>query len=142
MLKVTRLCSTSQRSLLRSNLDVARAVLSALKHPKQRNLGDRELGRRLGLDHRTIGRWRKRLAGGEVLHLPLTKKQFLSACSRVSRILPDPMWGELEARDMACVRQAYNTVHQAYIALHRVLYGERTLPDTPAAATQKEETCK
>ena len=98
MLKRSKLHrSTSQPALRRSNLDVARAVIKALNHPKQRHLGDRELGRRLGLDHKTISRWRKRLADGALPQKPLTKTQFLSACTRVAAILPDAMWRELDA---------------------------------------------
>ena len=106
--------------LLRRNFDVRRAVIRALDHPKKRHLPDRELGREIGVDHRTIGRWRRRLEGGEVPHKLLTKKQFLNACRRVSETLPDEMWRELLSSDTACV-------YEAYSALHRVLHGGRTL---------------
>jgi hypothetical protein len=108
-------------SLQRSNYAVKRAVIRALNHPKQRHLGDRALGRLLGLDHRTIGRWRKRLEGGDLPQKILTKKQFLSACARVTMILPDEMWRELTPTET-------ESVYAAYKALYRVANGGKTLP--------------
>jgi transposase-like protein len=69
--------------------------MRALHHPKERYLSDRELGRRIGVDHRTIGRWRKRLSGGEVLQTIATKKQFLRACARVAAVPPDAQFRKL-----------------------------------------------
>jgi hypothetical protein len=60
--------------------------------------------------------------GGSLLQTILTKKQFLSACSRVALILPDAMWRELDSTEIASVRHAF-------VALNRVLYGGKTLPD-------------
>ena len=132
--------STHRPPLQRSNLAVARAVLRALNHQRHKHLPDRELGRRLGLDHRTIGRWRKRLMdvqGGEVPHTLLTKKQFWTICRRVSAILPDAMWRELDQQEIP-------GVWKAYVALHRVLHGGKTLPDRPSEPRPvvNEESCK
>ena len=123
--------------LQRSNAAIAKAVFRALNQVKWRRATDRELGRHLGLDHRTIGRWKKRLAGGEVPQAVITKKWLLFACERIATIIPDAVWRELDENGLASVRKAY-------AALHRVLYGGKTLPDWTLTrkAAVKEEPCK
>lgn len=48
--------------LRRTNEDKQRAVQAALMHPKSVNLGDRELGRHLGVSHHMVGDWRQKLS--------------------------------------------------------------------------------
>lgn len=68
----------------------------------------------------------------------LPKKQFLSTCERITRTLPLQTWRDLEENEIVLVQRAW-------AVLHRVLYGEKTLPDphTEAGESIEEEgLCK
>src|SRR5262249_41471241 len=113
-----------QRAFTREgrNAMIAGAIFKELDRPLRKQESDRSLGRRLGVDHRTIGRWREKLSGSDRPRKKLSKRSFLAACRKIASVAPKRMWGEL-------TRKAERVeVGEALTALHRVLYGEKTLP--------------
>jgi hypothetical protein len=105
-------------SLQGSNVAVARAVLRALNDAKRRDLSDRARG------------------GGEVPQAVVTKMWLLFACECIATIIPDAVWRELSHNELA-------SAQKAYVVLHRVFHGGRTLPErTQLKAKVKEESCK
>ncbi len=57
--------------LRRSNEDKQRAVTAALRHSACSGLSDREIGRHVGVDHKTVGVWREKLNG----EIPQSKRR-------------------------------------------------------------------
>ena len=56
--------------LRRTNEDKERAVRAALRHAAGATMSDRQIARHVGVDHRTIGRYRAELTtGGEIPHV-------------------------------------------------------------------------
>jgi transposase-like protein len=49
--------------LRRSHEDKQRAVMAALRHPACAGLSNREIGRHVGVDHKTVAVWREKLSG-------------------------------------------------------------------------------
>lgn len=57
-------CSANKtHGVRRTNEDKARAVKAALMHPKGVGLSDHQIANHVGVDAKTIGNWRERLAG-------------------------------------------------------------------------------
>jgi hypothetical protein len=108
------------------NFEIARTIIRELARPLQKQVSDRSLARRLGVDHRTIGRWRERLSGNDRPRKEISKRSFLAACRKVALVDPKWMWGELTQRSEIV------EARRALAALHRVLHGERTLPKRPS----------
>ena len=63
------------------NAVIARAILKELDQPLRVRESDRAMGRRLGVDHRTIGRWRERITGQPQRKANLVAASFW-ACAR------------------------------------------------------------
>ena len=66
------------------NAVIARAILKELDRPLKRRESDRALGRRLGVDHRTIGRWRERIRGQRPREGVVSRRKFLGACQTLA----------------------------------------------------------
>lgn len=104
------------------NALIARAVLKELDRPIKRRKSDRALGRQLGVDHRTIGRWRERIRGQRPRHGVVSRRKFIGACQTLGRLNVVVMSQKLKFKDI----QLY--VGPAYHTLHRIQNGPRTLP--------------
>ena len=126
--KVKNIATLRERAFAREgrNAMIARAIFKELDRPIRKQESDRSLGRRLGVDHRTIGRWREKLSGSERPRRKVSKRSFLAACRKVASVSPKRMWGELTHKSERM------EVREALAALHRVLYGEKTLPKRPS----------
>jgi hypothetical protein len=105
------------------NAVIARAILRELSLPLRRRESDRALGRRLGVDHRTIGRWRERIKGQRPLDGVVSRRKFLGLCQTLARLNIPVMSQKIDPRDIR------SHVVPAYEALHRFQFGPRTLPD-------------
>src|ERR1019366_10104741 len=99
------------------NAMIARAILKELDRPLKRRDSDRALGRRLGVDHRTIGRWRERIKGQRPQDGVVSRRKFLGACQTLAGLNIVVMSQKLEAKDIR------HFVCPAYQTLHRVQYG-------------------
>ena len=105
------------------NAIIARAILKELDRPLKKRESDRALSRRLGVDHRTIGRWRERIKGQRPKRDVVSRRKFLGACQTLSGLNIVVMSQKLNPIDIRrFVRPAYQT-------LHRVQNGPRTLPE-------------
>jgi hypothetical protein len=102
---------------------IARAILKELDRPLKRRDSDRALGRRLGVDHRTIGRWRERIKGQRPQDGVVSRRKFLGACQTLAGLNIVVMSQKLEPKDIR------HFVRPAYQTLHRVQYGPRTMPE-------------
>jgi hypothetical protein len=104
------------------NAVIARAILKELDRPLKRRQSDRALGRRVGVDHRTIGRWRERIKGQRPRRGVVSRRKFLGACQTLAGLNVVVMSQKLEFKDI----QRY--VGPAYHTLHRIRHGSRTMP--------------
>jgi hypothetical protein len=105
------------------NAMIARAILKELSLPLGRRESDRALGRRLGVDHRTIGRWRERIKGQRPKRGVVSRRKFLGLCQTLAGLNVQLMSQKIDPRDIR------SHVIPAYTALHRFQFGPRTLPD-------------
>jgi hypothetical protein len=105
------------------NAVIARAILKELDRPLKRRESDRALGRRLGVDHRTIGRWRERIKGQRPRKGVVSRRKFLGACQTLAGLNVVVMSQKLKFKDI----QLY--VGPAYHTLHRIQNGPRTMPE-------------
>lgn len=113
------------------NAIIARAILKELDRPLRKRESDRALGRRLGVDHRTIGRWRERIKGQRPKSGIVSRREFLGACQTLAELNVVVMSQKLEPKDIRrFVRPAYQT-------LHRVQNGPRTLPERQRRVPRK-----
>jgi len=55
--------SNKTHGLQRSTADKERAIKAALRHPACTGLSDREIGRHVGCDHKTVAGWRAKMTG-------------------------------------------------------------------------------
>ncbi len=105
------------------NAIIARAIFKELDRPIKKRESDRAIGRRLGVDHRTIGRWRERIKGQRPKSGVVSRQKFLGACQTLAELNVVVMSQKLRPIDIRrFVRPAYQT-------LHRVQNGPRTLPE-------------
>jgi hypothetical protein len=105
------------------NALIARAVLKELDRPLKRRKSDRALGRQLGVDHRTIGRWRERIKGQSPRKGVVSRRKFLGACQTLAGLNVVVMSQKLQFKDMKLY------VGPAYHTLHRIRHGSRTMPE-------------
>lgn len=73
MRHVGELCGGQGRGLRRTNADKDRAVQAALKHPNGAARSNREIGRYLGVDEKTVGCF-ARETGGRCGNCPVTQR--------------------------------------------------------------------
>jgi len=104
------------------NAMIARAVLNSLAHPLRKRASDRALGRRLHVDHRTIGRWRARLNRPHRRRVVVSRHQFIRLCARIGHMNVRVVSRKLLPEDIR------KYVIPAYQALHRFQFGPRTMP--------------
>jgi len=104
------------------NAVIARAILKELDRPLKRRESDRALGRRLAVDHRTIGRWRERIKGQGPREGVVSRLKFVGICEMLARLNIVVMSQKLIYDDIK------KYVGPAYHALHRIQNGPRTLP--------------
>ena len=105
------------------NAQIARAVLKELDRPLKRRESDRALGRRLGVDHRTIGRWRERITIQRRKRRVVSRRKLLGLCQTLSKLNIVVVARKLVPEDIRLC------VIPAYMALHRFMNGPRTLPN-------------
>jgi hypothetical protein len=105
---------------------IARAILQELDRPLRKRESDRALGRRLGVDHRTIGRWRERLKGQRRRPGIATRRKFIGLCQTLAGLNVVIVSQKLFPEDIR------KYVVPAYRALHRFQFGSRTMPDRQA----------
>ena len=90
------------------NAMIARAILKELDRPVRRRESDRALGRRLGVDHRTIGRWRERIKGQRRKGGIVSRRKFLGACQTLADLNIVVISQKLDPKDIRrFVRPAY-----------------------------------
>jgi len=107
------------------NAQIARAILKELDRPLRKRESDRALGRRLGVDHRTIGRWRERIKGQRRPKGRFSRRKFLGLCQKLAGVNLVVMSQRLLPEDIR------KRVVPAYEALHRLQFGPRTMPEKP-----------
>jgi hypothetical protein len=105
------------------NAVIARAILREFDRPLRLRGSDRALGRRLGVDHRTIGRWRERIKGKRPKRRVVSRRKFLGLCQALAGLNVRLMSQKIGPQDIR------DHVAPAYKALHRFQFGPRTLPD-------------
>jgi len=105
------------------NAMIARAILKELDRPLRKRESDRALGRRLGVDHRTIGRWRERLKGQRHRRGIASRRKFLGLCHTLAGLNVVIVSQKLVPNDIR------KYVVPAYRTLHRFQYGPKTMPD-------------
>ena len=113
------------------NAIIARAILKELARPLKKRESDRALGRKLSVDHRTIGRWRERIKGQRPRSRVVSRRKFLGACQTLGRLNVVVMSQKLEFKDI----QLY--VGPAYHTLHRIQNGPRTMPERQRKVPRK-----
>jgi hypothetical protein len=105
------------------NAAIARTILAELSRPLRVRESDRTLARRLGVDHRTIGRWRQRIKGQRPQDGVVSRRKFLGLCQTLAGLNIPVMSQKIDPKDIR------SHVVPAYKALHRFQFGPRTLPD-------------
>jgi hypothetical protein len=105
------------------NAMIARAILNELDRPLRRRESDRALGHRLGVDHRTIARWRERIQGKRRWRGVVSRRKLLGLCQTLSRMNIAVMSQKLVPEDIR------KYVVPAYKALYKFQFGLRTLPE-------------
>lgn len=79
------LSANKSHGVRRTNADKRNAVIFA-RHPKFRAKSDRVIGEHIGVDHKTVGRWRKELASGEIPRERSAKDSLEKAFDAIKRI--------------------------------------------------------
>lgn len=119
-----------RHGLRRTHPDVKRAVVSALQHPRAASQSDRAIAAHVGVSPKTVGSWRRKLSGEEnprrtrTVYRGTLLRPFVSACERIQKVEPTATWRNLSTGQLAVVQNAY-------LQLHKILYGARTNPDLP-----------
>jgi hypothetical protein len=128
-----RIAELRQKAYAREgrNAIMARAILNALDRPLKKRESDRALGRRLSVDHRTIGRWRERIKGQRRKRGIISRRKFLGACQTLAGSNIPVMSQRINPQDIRCF------VRPAYEALHRIQNGPRTLPERQRKVPRK-----
>jgi hypothetical protein len=112
------------------NALIARAILKEFDRPLKQRESDRALGRRLGVDHRTIGRWRERIKGQRPRHRVVSRRKFLGLCQTLRKLNVAVMSQKILPKDIR------SHVVPACEALHRFRFGAKTLPQRRGQAAQ------
>ncbi len=109
--------------------DKRRAILAAVQHSRWSQESDRTIAQHIGCDHKTVGKMRRRCAGGEFptdhpapgLGSPAgpSKAKILQACRLLAKVRPEQA-RQFDRVDLATVRAGYEP-------MHRLLFGASTL---------------